>query len=301
MHPQLYVLETANGEIPFNTWGLMITLAFLFATLVAHLRAPKVGIDPDRLVVVYVIAIVGGLAGARLMHFMMATPEQFFSDPLVFFRIWQGGFAFYGGFILAAAGIALYAARVGLRLWKLVDLLAPTVMLGLSIGRIGCFFAGCCHGMEAPLPGDAVPILPDAFTGGQLWWMAHPPFLLELTRHGVGENDLVVYPTQLWEMLAAFGIFLAGSWLWRHRRFDGQVFAFVLVAYAIWRPINESMRGDEVRGTDWLGFLTTAQLVSIPMGLLGLAIALARFNKGVAPEAPFVPDDDIDGLEAPRL
>lgn len=302
MYPTLYVQKTAMGEIPYNTWGLTITLAFLFASLVAHFRAARVGIDPDRLVVAYLLAMVFGLAGARLMHFTMATPEVFWRDPLVFFRIWQGGFAFYGGFILAAVVLVAYSALIRLPIWKMVDVLAPSVMLGLSVGRIGCFFAGCCHGKEVPLPADATPLLPDSFSGGQLWLSSKAPFLFELTRHGVGHNDVVLLPTQLYEMVAAFVLFLLASWVWRHRRFDGQVLATVLVLYALWRPFNESLRGDEVRGVGWLGSLTSSQLVSIPMGLLGVIIALVQFRKGVAPEAAFVPDvQQAETGSAPRL
>lgn len=302
MFPTLYVQKTAMGEIPYNTWGLMITLAFLLASLVAHGRAAKVGIDPDKLVPMYLLAMASGLAGARLMHFAMATPDVFFKDPLIFFRIWQGGFAFYGGFVLASVVLVVYTAWQRLPVWKLVDVLAPSVMLGLSIGRIGCFSAGCCHGKEVPLPADAVALLPQTFRGGQMWLSSKAPFLYEMTYHGVGENNVVLLPTQLYEMVAAFLLFLLASLVWRHRRFDGQVIATVLVTYALWRPFNEHLRGDEVRGTEWFGILTSSQLVSIPMGLLGLLIVGIRFRRGVAPESPYVPViQDAEAGSAPKV
>lgn len=287
MWPTLYTQQTAVGEVPYNSWGLMITLAFLAASIVSHRRAARVGIDPDKMVGVYLISIALGLAGARLLHFLMATPDVFFADPMVFFRLWQGGFAFYGGFILAGIGAVWYGIRKGMNPWKLADVVGPTVMLGLAFGRIGCFLAGCCHGMDVALPADARPILPDTFSGGQIFLVEGFPFFVQLTRHGVGHNDVPVYPTQLWESAAAFTIFLVTSWIWRHRRFDGQVIGAVLVLYSIWRPINESMRGDEVRGVDYLGLFTTSQLISIPVAVLGVAILVLRFRNGVAPEVPF--------------
>lgn len=292
MYPTLYVQKTASGEVPYNTWGLMISLAFLVGAFIAHGRAAKVGIDPDRMVGFYVVAILFGLGGARLLHFLMATPDEFFANPLVFFKIWQGGFAFYGGFILAGIACIVYAVRRGIDPWKVADVTAPLVMLGLAMGRIGCFSAGCCHGREWSLPGDAIGLFPDSFTGGQLFVFGHAPFLLELTRHGVGHNGVPVLPTQLYEVAAAFTIFLATSWIWRHRRFDGQVVGAVIVLYALWRPFNESLRGDEIRGVGYLGFLTTSQLLSIPMGVFGLAILLFRRSSGVAPEAAFAPDEE---------
>lgn len=299
MWPTLYTQQTSFGSIPYNSWGLMITLAFLAATLVAHGRAAKVGINPDQMVPVYMLAIFCGLMGARLLHFLMATPEVFFADPLVFFKLWQGGFAFYGGFIVAGIAVVLFALRRGMDVWKVADVMAPVVMLGLSIGRIGCFLAGCCHGRECPLPPDASALLPNTFTGGQLWFMSHTPFFLALNRHGVGENNIIFYPTQLWESAAAFSIFLITSAAWKwFRRFDGQIFGMVMVLYACWRPVVESMRGDEVRGVGYLGFLTTSQLISIPVGVVGLVLLLARFNKGIKPEKGFIaqtPEEENEG------
>lgn len=302
MFPTLYTQKTPFGDLPYNTWGLMITIAFLLASLYVHPRARRAGIDPDKMVGMYILAIVTGLMGARLMHFLMATPDVFFADPLIFFKIWTGGFAFYGGFIAATIAGWIYALRRGIDPWKMSDIIAPGVMLGLAIGRIGCFSAGCCHGMQIPLPSDATPLLPNSFTGGQLWFFPHLPFFAEMTRHGVGHNNEVVYPTQLFESLAAFLIFLGGRWLFEHRKFDGMVFGYVLVVYALWRPFNESLRGDEVRGMGYLGFLTSSQLVSIPVFVIGALVLLLRFRKGVAPEKPFeISELDEAAGSAPRL
>lgn len=300
MYPTLYVQQTDFGDVPYNSWGLMITLAFLCATVIAHPRAIAVGIPPTRMVSVYLVSIFFGLAGARLLHFTMATPEVFFADPMVYFRVWQGGFAFYGGLILAAVTAISYALWVRIDPWKLSDALAPVIMLGLSIGRIGCFLAGCCHGQEAVLPPDATPLLADTFTGGQIWVFPHTPFVLALMRNGVGHTDVVFYPTQLWETLAAFSIFAVTSWMWHRRRFDGQVIGAMLVLYSIWRPINESMRGDEVRGVGYFGSLTTSQVVSIPVAMIGVLVLVVGFFRGFKPESPWVPEDDTAG-SAPQL
>lgn len=300
MYPTLYVQKTPFGEVPYNSWGLMITLAFFAATIIAHPRAMKVGIPPGRMVSVYLVSIFFGLAGARLLHFTMATPEVFFNDPMVYFRVWQGGFAFYGGLILAGITAVSYAIWHKIDPWKLSDVMAPVIMLGLSLGRIGCFLAGCCHGQETTLPADAIPLLADTFTGGQIWVFPHTPFVLALMRNGVGVTDVIFYPTQLWESLAAFSIFALSSYIWHHRRFDGQVIGTMLVLYSIWRPINESMRGDEVRGVGYFGFLTTSQVIAIPMGLLGVAVLVAGAMRGLKPESPWVPEDDTGG-SAPQM
>ncbi len=288
--------QPADSVLSINTWGVLVTLAFAAAAWVVHHRTRRVGIDPDKMVWLYVIAIVAGLAGARLLHFTMAAPKEFFADPLIYFQIWKGGFALYGGLILAGICGVLYAVVRGIPVLKMTDAVFPAVLLGVSIGRMGCFFAGCCHGTVVDLPDNAIALFPSSFSGGQLWLVPGPPFLLELTHAGVGKNNVVVMATQLYETIATGAIFLFTSWLWRHRRFDGQVFGVSLMLYAIWRPINEMIRGDDVRGLAHLQFLpaswpvhTTSQAISLPVFFVGLLIVLVFFRSGVKPEKPFEP------------
>jgi phosphatidylglycerol:prolipoprotein diacylglycerol transferase len=282
MLPDLFQLSTPYGSLPIHTWGLMITLAFLVSAWITQSRAEEGGVEGDKLVGLYLVAFVCGLAGARLLHFTMAEPERFFSNPLVDFRIWEGGFAFYGGVLLAVLGCVIYARVREIPVWKLADLTAPAIMIGLSLGRLGCFMAGCCHGAACDLPDGAVNVLPEAFSGGALWLFAAPPFLAAEPYGGVGTNHQPLLPTQLWSSAIALGLFLLLSWRWHHRRYDGQVFAWLLLIYPLTRSSIEALRGDTIRGVDWLGLFTTSQLISIPVLLAGLTIVLLRRRGGVA-------------------
>jgi len=311
MYKTFFVQHSSQfGDVPYNTWGLTITLAFILAAMVAHARAGKVGIDPDKLVGMYLLAVIGGLAGARLLHLAMSDDSKaFFANPAMFFNLSKGGFAFYGGFIAAGLASIGYARWQGIPTLKMADALGPTVMLGLAIGRVGCFMAGCCHGRAVEVPAGALALLPAAW-GPQLWLVPGPPFLIEMMVDGVGENHVPVLATQVYEVVAATCIFALCSLAWaKWRKFDGQVIAMVLMLYALWRPFNESLRGDSVRGTGYhlLGVaLSTSQLISVPVFLFGLGIALARFRYGVAPEKPFEargPEGEGPdvGASAPRL
>jgi phosphatidylglycerol:prolipoprotein diacylglycerol transferase len=282
MLPDLFTIATPQGGVPIHTWGLMITLAFLASAWVVQGRAREGGVDGDKLVGLYLVAFLCGLAGARLLHFTMAEPERFFANPLVYFRIWEGGFAFYGGVILAVLGCVIYALARGIPVWKLADLTAPAIMIGLAIGRLGCFMAGCCHGAACDLPPGAVNLLPDAFSGGALWAFASPPFLATEPYGGVGTNHQPLLPTQLWSSALALALFFLLSWRWRRRRYDGQVFAWLLLVYPLTRSTIEALRGDLVRGVDWFGVLTTSQLISIPVFLAGVVIVVLRRRGGVA-------------------
>ena len=250
----------------------------------------------------------GGLAGARLLHLTMSDDRtEFFANPRMFFDLSKGGFAFYGGFIGAGLGSAIYARTRGIPLLKMSDALSPTVMLGLAIGRVGCWLAGCCHGRVTEVPSNAHALFPASW-GPQLWVVPGPPFLIEMMSDGVGENHVPVLATQVYEVFAATCIFLFTSWMWaRWRKFDGQVTGVVLMLYSLWRPFNESLRGDAVRGTGYevLGHaLTTSQVIAIPVFVFGLLVFLLNIGRGVGPEKPYEPRamDDGPGLgAAPRL
>lgn len=292
MHPTLI---SWNG-VGLHTWGLMITVAFAAAILVTAGRARSVGIDPDKLVPVYVASPILGLAGARLLHFMFAEPEVFFKDPMAYFDMGQGGFAFYGGVILASFLGLAYARAVGLPLLKVADLCAPNILLGLAFGRIGCFFAGCCHGAatSAHVTGTLVTL-----QGGAVVTVAGFPYVALIYVPHVGVGDLFhvpLYPTQPWESIGAFALFFFLSWWWRGRRaFDGQVAGLALVLYAFLRYAVESFRGDTIRGVDYLGLFSTSQLISLGGLALGVGVLLVQRGRGVAPEKALeYSDDDPD-------
>src|SRR5690606_34282966 len=87
-----------------------------------------------------VIALIGGFLGARLFH-ILENLDQFARDPLGMIFT-TGGFTFYGGLIVAAAGIAWFLRKKGLAIGRFADAGGPTLMLGYGIGRIGCYLAG---------------------------------------------------------------------------------------------------------------------------------------------------------------
>jgi len=273
----------------FHMWGLMLMVAFAAAILVLNKRAKKVGVDPDLLVMFYQIIIIAALVGSRLLHFVFAEPALFFSNPLVFFDFDQGGFAFYGGAIGGALAGSWYIKRKAIPFWKLLDAAAPTLMLGLAVGRLGCFCAGCCHGglIETTQTGTLLNL-----QGGSIVTVEGFPLVAFNFVQGIGVGNIhgaPIYPTQGFESLGAFSIFLFLSWMWnQRRRFDGQIFAWLLLTYPILRSTIETFRGDVVRGTDWFGLFSTSQVVSIPTFAIGLAIVAIRMRKGLGPETPWV-------------
>lgn len=296
MYPTLIQFDEVAG---LHTWGLMIMVAFLAAIVRVQRRVPSVGVNPDRLVPMYVLIVVFAILTARLFHFVFATPALFFADPLSFFSLQQGGYVFYGGVVGGAAAGMGFAAWQKLPVWKIADICATAIPLGLALGRVGCFFAGCCHGAEVDGSVDSVLL---TMKGGQIVTLDSAPWLGLVYFPGVGVGSLhnvPLYPSQPWATVGALALAELLSWAWhRWRRFDGQITAMMLVLYAGLRSLLEAYRGDTVRGLYELGpaTLSTSQLVSLGMVAVAIGIVVVRSRKGLAPETPWTPptDDELD-------
>ncbi len=132
-----------------------------------------------------------------------------------------------------------------LSVWKIADLALPAVLIGHAVGRIGCFFAGCCHGGIAPIGEHPTGLLPGAFSGGQIWLSGVFPFLTNEVHGGVGRlQDVPIYPTQLWEAVSYGTLAAFILWHWPRRKFDGQTAALTLILEAPFRIVIEGFRAD---------------------------------------------------------
>ena len=264
----------------------------MLAFYVVHVRAPDAGIDPDALLPVYLAVGAGGLFGARFLYLLAVNPAGLLSSDG---WLAAGGMAYYGG-VLGGLGAMLAVARMqSIPLWKLMDLAAPAVVLALGIGRLGCFFAGCCHGMPTALSTSATGLIEPGVLQGQIWLQSSFPWLATEFHSGVGRlQGQALYPTQLWSSAVGLGLGLALAAFWTRRRFDGQVAALMLMTEPLFRIVIETFRADH-RGVliplpaEWLAYapgltmasgrgadaasgLTTSQVIGLAMVCAGAAI-----------------------------
>lgn len=285
-----------SGSAGIHMYGLMILLALLSAFVISSMRAKKIGVDPDRLPLMYMLVALAGILGARLFYFIFSDTKNFFANPLIFFSADEGGLVFYGGAIGGVLVGVLYCYLQKIPVWKMADIGAPAIMLGLAIGRLGCFFAGCCHGAAVD-EGHISSVLLE-LKGGSVVLLEHKPYLSLVFNPNVGVGSIFntpTYPTQLWEFSGAFTLFLALSFIWKRlRHFDGQILATMMVFYAGLRSTIEQFRGDKIRGEDIVSGLSTSQTISVAMVVLAILIAAFRLPKGKAPEEEFIPNDDED-------
>ena len=249
MHPIAFKL----GTLSVHWYGVLVAMGFIAGLWTAGRRAPLHGISPDKVGDAGPWMIIGGIIGARSLYVATYWKESFAGYPWTeVFMVQRGGLVFYGGLIGASLATILYCRVRHIPLWKLADVFAPSIALGYVFGRLGCLMNGCCYGRACSLP----------------WAISYPSGALPPEHHGP------VHPTQIYDSLLNLLLYLFLAWLYRRKKFDGQVFATYLICYAFTRSFVEYFRGDYSLAHRHAGFLTPAQLVSVGILVAGVALAV---------------------------
>ncbi len=249
MHPIAFHI----GSFAVHSYGVMMALAFLAGLWTATLRARRENISGERVADVTLWLMVGAILGARIVYVTTYWKQEFADQPLSeIFMIQHGGLVYYGGLIGATIAGMIYIHWKKMPLWKTADVFAPSIALGSVFGRIGCLLNGCCYGRACSLPW-AISFPADN--------PLHPP-------------TTPVHPTEIYDALLNLVLYIFLAWLFRRKKFDGQIFATYLIVYAVFRSIVEYFRGDYPPDHVHFTFgLTSAQLVSVPIFIIGLALA----------------------------
>ena len=148
MYPVLFHF----GNFKIYAYGFFVSLGFVVGLVFAAVNARKEEIPFERVVDLFFYSVSSAIVGSRVL-FVLINFDSYRENLLQIFRIWEGGLVFYGGLTLAAGVSIGYMRWHQLPIWKLADLFSPPIALGLFLGRIGCFLAGCCYGKETSLPG----------------------------------------------------------------------------------------------------------------------------------------------------
>ena len=245
MYPEIFHISF------LHTYGVLVALAFLAALWMTSRLAKEARLDPDSVTNLGIYCALAAIAGAKLMMFVVdfryytEHPGEFFSVATL-----QAGGVFYGGLIAALAVSWWYMRRTHLPLLKTADVFAPAIALGHGIGRLGCFSAGCCWGVEC-----------------------HRPWAVTFTNPVA--NDLVgvplnrpLHPTQLYEAFAEFAIFGILYWRIRKPHDRGAIISLYLMLYSAARFVVEFFRFHE-QGNLFGGPLDTSQWISLALFALG--------------------------------
>ena len=224
------------GGVTIHGYGLMIGLGIIAAYTMSEYRAKKKGLDSDPIISIALWGVAAGLICAKLLYYITIF-DEILADPSLLVNF-SDGFVVYGGIVGGIFGGWLYCKVKKLPFFKYFDLVMPAVALAQGLGRIGCFLAGCCYGLQM-----------------------ESPISIVFTQSDFAPNNVPLLPTQLISSGLDFLHCLVLLYAAKRCKHDGQVSALYLIFYSIGRFGLEYLRGDLVRGS--VGTFSTSQFISL--------------------------------------
>ena len=228
------------GPLTLYSYGLFVALGIALAITLSSKEAARRGMVPSDILDIFMAIIVGGLLGGRLL-FVAINWKYYAGGPFLdILNLTEGGLAFQGAFVGAILSAAVIIRMKKMSFWRVGDLIIPYLALAQALGRIGCFFNGCCYGKEA------VCGLGVTFPG----------------------EEVVRMPVQLYSSLGLLLIFLILLRLGEKRRFDGYVFCMYLIIYSVFRFLMDFLRGDDLAAVFAITLSQTISLGTLACGIL---------------------------------
>ena len=239
------------GPLQVGSFGVMMVIAFLVCVYFIQREFKKNDFQPEWAVNIVFVGALSGIVGARL-YFILEYFGEFLQDPIGML-ISGSGLTWYGGFVGGMVGIVWIICKLPAPTLKMADIIAPIVLLGHGIGRIGCILAG--DGDYGP-PSD----LP--------WAMSFPD--------GLVPTEVAVHPTPIYDTLMSFSAFLI---LWNLRKkitTPGFMISGLLLCYGFIRFISEFFR---TTPKVLFGWMSMAQIISILYFVFAVLWAIYWYKK----------------------
>lgn len=258
-YPHIDPVALNLGPIRIHWYGIMYLVAFAAAWWLARSRAAKPGSswnarDVDDFIF---YAMLGAIVGGRIGYVLFYGTALWRADLWYPLKIWQGGMSFHGGLIGVLVSIAIFARQRGRRIADVFDFAAPLPGIGLCAGRVGNFINGELWGAPTSVPWAM--LVPDPAGG--------PP----VARH----------PSQLYEAaLEGVVLFVVLWWFTSRPRPRYAASALFLILYSLARMAVEFVRvPDEQIGYFASGWLTMGQILSLPMLIAGVVLAVLAWRR----------------------
>ena len=268
------------------TYGVLVATGVIVGLFVLRWQSRQLGLNPDQMWNLGIYMVLAALAGSKIWYvvgelpYYWRHPGQIFSSAVM-----QSGGDIFGGVMFGLLFLWWFIATDGtyfhrpqkqkrtLSYLAVADAFAAPLALGQSIGRMGCFSAGCCYGKPTNMPWGIV------FTNPLAAKLVGTPLNVRLQ------------PTELYEAVAELINFLFLIWLGKRQKFSGQLMATWLLAYGAERFIIEFFRGDPDRGMLFNNSISFMQIVCIVMIACGTWLFL-KHKSGTLPTATAEPARD---------
>ena len=250
-YPKIDPILIELGPVQVRWYGLMYVLAFFFSYLLVRFQLDRQKnplLTREHLLDLYLYLVLGLLLGARLGYALFYNLREYIQEPWEILAVWHGGMSFHGGLLGVCLASWFYCQRRKVNFLRLWDLIIVTVPLGLGLGRLGNFINGELYGRITAVPWGMI------FPQGGPW-----------PRH----------PSQLYEALLEGGVLFA--FLWRKKNVNlppGRLGAYFLILYGAFRFSIEFFREPDPQLGYLGGLLTMGQILSLPMILAGLILAI---------------------------
>ena len=264
------------GGFGIYWYSLMYLVAFGQFWLLGRLRAarPDAPLTPKQVPDLLFWGVIGVVAGGRLGYVLFYALGDLLSDPLLLFRIRDGGMSFHGGLIGVLVVIWAHGRHYGCGLLRMADFVVPLIPLGLAVGRLGNFIGGELWGRKTDVPWAV--IFPESIQRGgrtseALYRQYEAGLLNEFARH----------PSQLYQAaLEGLALFAILWWFSSRPRPAGAISGLFLAGYGVFRFSAEFFREpDADLGFVALDWVTMGQLLSAPMILAGLGLMVWSYRR----------------------
>ena len=245
------------GDFKVEWYSVLIIVGAFLAIIMIMKEAKRHNYPTDFVFNMCFWAIIFGIIGARL--YFVVFNLDLYSNFWDIFKIWEGGLAIHGGIIFGLITCLIYCKKYKARLVRLLDFVAPALLLAQAIGRWGNFFNQEAHGAATTLE--------------HLQNLHIPQFIIDAMNIG----GIYYEPTFLYESLWCFiGVIIILIVRRLPKVKVGQPTAIYLMWYGLGRFVIESMRTDSLM----LGGFKVAQIVSVVMIIIGLLMLMITSRKG---------------------
>jgi phosphatidylglycerol:prolipoprotein diacylglycerol transferase len=254
IYPEIDPVALSLGPLKIHWYGITYLVAFALAWWLGRVRAGEHGWKKSEVEELIFYGAIGLVLGGRIGYILFYNFSAFIDNPVILFKVWQGGMSFHGGLLGGMAALWLFAKRYKKGYFGVLDFAAPLIPLGLASGRIGNFINSELWGRPTDLPWAMV--FPN---GGP--FPRHPSMLYEFFLEGI-----LLFVILWWftakprPMMAATGLFISG--------------------YGIFRFIVEFVRQPDAHmGYIAWGWLTQGQLLSVPLLIAGIFLITTAYRR----------------------